>query len=264
MDRLRDRFWIWGHPAGSHDNEWGMTGMHSRMTPAEGAYYLGVRNALMICYRNKPQPPFDQETMALDPLREVIWSVVGDSASSNNTETLGYLDEIVRIAKDHPNIKGAIFDDFFCAGRENFYTPPVLNKMRNVLHNAPGGKLDMWAVVYDYQLDTDIQKHVDEFDGITFWTWKQEDLQNFQQNLEKIRRIANGKKLLLGCYLYDYGAAREMSVENMALQLEWYAEAVRSGKADGVILLSNTVADLGFEAVEYARKWLAEHGDEEL
>ena len=29
-----------------------------------------------------------------------------------------------------------------------------------------------------------------------------------------------------------------------------------------MILLSNTVADLGFEAVEFTKQWIAEHGDE--
>ena len=41
MENLRDRFWIWGHEAGSHDSDYNISG-HSRMTPAEGAFYLGV------------------------------------------------------------------------------------------------------------------------------------------------------------------------------------------------------------------------------
>ena len=38
------------------------------MTPAEAAYYLGVRNTLFITYGNKPEPPFDQHLLALSPL----------------------------------------------------------------------------------------------------------------------------------------------------------------------------------------------------
>ena len=46
-DTVRDRFWIWGHEAGclhKHaDNVWKIPG-ESKMTPAEGASYLGIPN----------------------------------------------------------------------------------------------------------------------------------------------------------------------------------------------------------------------------
>ena len=58
-ERIRDRFWIWCHEAGSHNAGWGLPGI-SRMTPVEGAAYLGVPNLLMIRYEGKPAPPYDQ------------------------------------------------------------------------------------------------------------------------------------------------------------------------------------------------------------
>lgn len=46
-DTVRDRFWIWGHEAGclhKHaNNVWKIPG-ESKMTPAEGASYLGIPN----------------------------------------------------------------------------------------------------------------------------------------------------------------------------------------------------------------------------
>ena len=44
---LRDKFWLWGHPEGRYNNEYGNTGI-SRMTPMEGCLYLGVRNTFMV------------------------------------------------------------------------------------------------------------------------------------------------------------------------------------------------------------------------
>ena len=71
-----------------------------------------------------------------------------------------------------------------------------------------------------------------------------------------------GKRILLGCYLYDYGNKKQFTKEQMEFQLNRYAKAIRDGEVEGVILLSNTVADLGFEAVEFTKQWIAEHGDE--
>ena len=38
----------------------------------------------------------------------------------------------------------------------------------------------------------------------------------------------------------------------------------KEGKIEGFILHSNAVADMDFEAVAVAKKWMAEHGDEEI
>lgn len=260
--KLRDCIWIWGHPAGCHDENWGIEPLHSRMTACESAYYLGARNCIVVCYGNKPVPPFDQEAMALDSLRETIWSVVGAGDCDNNVETLGHLDEILRISQKYPNIKGAIFDDFFFDSRIKDYTVEKIAEVRRRLHEVPGGKLDLWVVVYDYLMDDAKEEYLEHFDGVTYWTWYGQDLEKFEENYAKIRQKCTGKRLLLGCYLYDYGNHKQLTKEQMEFQLNRYAEAIKKGEAEGMILLSNTVADLGFEAVEFTKQWIAEHGDE--
>ena len=269
MEKLRDRFWIWGHPAGSHDDTgWGLDGLHSRMTPCECAYFLGVPNVIMVCYNDRPRPPFEQEALALDCLKETIWSLVGNSRSDPNVRTLGNLEEVLKIAEKHPNITGVVFDDFFSHGRDRIYTPEMLASIRGELRSRPPRPLDMWVVVYDYVLDHPMERHLEQFDGITYWTWCGKDLSLYEKNFARLREIARGKRIMLGCYLYDYGAAKktgrrqELTAEDMRFQLERYARAVREGEAEGIILLSNTVADLGFEAVEFTKRWLDRHGDE--
>ena len=38
---IKDKLWIWGHEAGSHNGGYGIP-KPSRMTPVEGAFYLAV------------------------------------------------------------------------------------------------------------------------------------------------------------------------------------------------------------------------------
>ena len=75
MTAVRDSLWIWGHEAGSQsaencEGQWGPIGP-SRVTPAEAAHYMGIPNCIMVVYRNRPAPPFDQEALALDVIKAV-------------------------------------------------------------------------------------------------------------------------------------------------------------------------------------------------
>src|SRR5688500_13705774 len=55
-ETVRDRLWMWAHPAGSYNtatnNEWPFTDYGftktSRLTPAEGARYLGLPNVIFV------------------------------------------------------------------------------------------------------------------------------------------------------------------------------------------------------------------------
>ena len=79
MSTVRDKLWLWGQSPDTHyvtSNGFGMPG-RSLMTAREGCAYLGVRNCLRVRSQGKPAPPFDQESMALDTLERVVWSLGG-------------------------------------------------------------------------------------------------------------------------------------------------------------------------------------------
>ena len=44
---LRERCWLWGHPEGRYNAEFGNTEV-SRMTPMECCSYLGIANTFMV------------------------------------------------------------------------------------------------------------------------------------------------------------------------------------------------------------------------
>ena len=81
-DTIRDRFWLWGHEAGSHDCEWNLP-TTSRMTPVEAACYLGIPNLLMIRYNGKPAMPYDQLTIPMRVLRRVGSGITGARGKSS-------------------------------------------------------------------------------------------------------------------------------------------------------------------------------------
>src|SRR5438270_3965790 len=82
---VRDRLWLWGHDAGSHNASWGLP-KPSRITPVEAAFYLGVPNVIMVRYSGRPPLPLDQYAVPFRPLRQVVWSVVGAGGQTDPKE----------------------------------------------------------------------------------------------------------------------------------------------------------------------------------
>src|SRR5437762_6522180 len=82
---VRDKFWLWGHDAGSHNDGWGLPGP-SRITPAEAAFYMGIPNLIMVRYKGRPLLPLDQFAVPLQALQRVVWSAVGAHGQSDEEE----------------------------------------------------------------------------------------------------------------------------------------------------------------------------------
>ena len=173
MPTLRDKLWIWGQEAGCHSKTAERSGWGgippSRMTQAEAAYYMGIERVMMVVFDDKPTPPFDQHAKALTPLKEVVWSVLGDMLSTRN-ESESDLAEVLRIAELYPNVTGGIMDDFFREG-EPRYSREAVADIRDRLH-AAAMPLHLWMVLYDYQLNLDVGEFLELCDVITLWTWK--------------------------------------------------------------------------------------------
>ena len=261
-ERIRDRFWIWCHEAGSHNTGWGLAGT-SQMTPVEGAAYLGVPNLLMIRYEGKPAPPFHQAYVPFRPFRQVVWSVVGAGGATGEAERR----EVLRLAAREPNLTGVIMDDFFRDPKPGESIGTLsLGQIRDLRGNltVDGRRLDLWVVLYDHQLDLPVGPYLELCDTITFWTWKADQLKDLEANFAKAERLTPGKRRILGCYLYDYGRARPMPVEAMKAQCETGLRWLKAGRIDGMIFLASCICDLDLEAVEWTRRWIAEVGDQPL
>ena len=71
-------------------------------------------------------------------------------------------------------------------------------------------------------------------------------------------------RYMFGCYLWNFGEEKEATAEAVTWQLDWYRERILNGEAEGVVLHTNTMADLDYEAYDAAEAWMDAHGDEEL
>lgn len=269
MAKMRDYFWLWGQDAGTHhyvgakkENVWKLPG-ENRMGPVEGANYMGIRNICRVVMGGKPEIPFDAESEKLKNMNEVVWSAIGDSSSTSNALDKSTVDEVIRQAEKYPNITGAILDDFFTNPDNNaVYVPRIsfndMKIMRDKLHNFSKRKLDLWVVWYEYELDYDIQDYLELCDVVTFWTWKGSNLAFLDKNIQKVVTRTPGKRRLAGCYMWNYGECKPLTIEEMKFQCERYYDWIKKGWIEGIIFCSNCICDIGLESVEWTKKWIAE------
>ena len=259
MDTVRDRLWMWGHAAGSHDTGWGIS-RTSRMTPLEGAAYLGVPNLVLIRYQDVPAMPFDQYAIPFRALDRVYWSVTGASGATSKEER----DHVFGLAERFPNIVGLFLDDFFTQRGDPDPAVMSLDEVRSLKRRMVLADRDLRLGVtfYDHDLDRpELIPHLDLCDDVGLFTWEAHRLRNLETNLATLERISPSSTKFLNLYLYDYGCKQPMPLDLMQLQAEIGLRWLREGRVGGLILLASCICDLEFEAVEWTRKWIAEVGD---
>ena len=257
---VKDRLWLWCHPAGSHNGIYGVP-RDSRITPVEACCYLGIRNALMVRYHDYgPFPPFDQYALPFQALDRVVWSVVGASGQTDDETRRAVLD----LARRIPNLTGVMMDDFFRGhDRDGTFSAALsldeLRKMRGELRLADR-TLDLWVVLYSRELDEPVQDYLALSDVVTFWLWTSEEIPSIETSFGRFEQVAAKQRKVLGCYLYDYGNKQPMPLELMKAQCDFGLTMLKSGRIEGMIFLASCVCDIELETVEWLRGWVADVG----
>jgi len=256
---LREKIWLWGHPEGRYNNMYNNEKI-SRMTPMECCDYLGIRNTFMVPVEWEVNRR--QYNKSFTTLKEVGWECYD---AGKNPEII---EPLIAEAKDFENIGRVVFDDF--QRDDEFKNIAVENfwKVHERLHNNEVRPLDMWMVLYTHEFGVDAEKdtifkdYVEPFDGIIMWTWKESDVKLIPEKFEIFKSLTPNTRRMFGCYLYNFGESKQATGEAVKWQLDWYREKLISGEAEGIVLHTNTMADLDYEAYDVALEWMNKHGDE--
>ncbi len=244
MRTVSDGLWLWGHPAGSLNP-------NSQVTPLDGAAYLGTKNIFYVPMGRRMDRAAETEKMAA--VTGIGWSM----------ESERQVLELIELKKRYPNITIAVFDDFF--NEENVaanYTNYSIEKMQELKRRLHDVGIEMWVVVYTRLLHMDVSDYLAVFDGVSYWFWHEATEDEFEAKCQWFFTNCPEQKKLIGCYLYDFGNAKEMPPETVRYQLDRNLMFMKEGRIDGIVLHTNAVGGLGYEGYEEARRWTLEHGEE--
>ena len=292
---IRDHLWIFTVAAGGDNDYLERAGVRggSRMTPAEGAFYLNVPNLLLIRENDRPRLPdgetwraqteFEQYATAFRPLSRVVWSVVGSGGQGGLAE----LPHVLRLAQKFPNISGIYLDDFIVdarrladgrvAGRPAIQ-PAELKAARERLRWT-GRPMDVWVTLYTHEINRRGTRPARPFAAAsrrwpafsTSSTCSRSGLgtppswQFLDDNLEALERIAPKKaRIALGLYIWDFHNGKPVPPDLMRHQCERGLAWLQEGRIQEMIFLANTVLDVGLPSAEFAREWIAKVGGLQL
>lgn len=259
----RDRFWLFASPTGSTAPH---TLRRTVMSPAEGALYMGIPNVYMNQANagaesklGRFDPPFEQYAVALRPFKRVLWGLVGSGGFTTPEERAEGIELILKT----PNFVGAHLDDFFVSkpkDKRAMLAVDELAEIRRTLRSAGRG-LEIYSTYYTTLLKLPLDDYLKLLDGVTFWTWKPEDLSHLEANVAQVKQIAPHLKIILGCYLVDFTRKTSIPIPAMQRQCEFGLAALKQKRIEGMMFLSNGVMDVGFESVEWTRRWIEKVGD---
>ena len=90
------------------------------------------------------------------------------------------------------------------------------------------------------------------------------NLWKFEDKFKIYKEKTQGKKRILGLYLYNFGDYKKADPKQVAWQLDRYYELLRNKEVDGICLHTNTMADLDHEGYKVCCEWLEKHKDDVL
>lgn len=266
--KLRDKLWLCTYRAHNFDRFYGLEperriGCWSRITPAEGAHMLGIKNVIMVMSDGIPVPFSVESEGYVDSfyrMNNVWWSITGCYGFKIGTEE----DYILEISKNNSKINGAFAADLLNFTKSDAQVKAILESSAAKLDKCKN-KIELWAPVqFDAARHYSNAGCCDALDGVVLFNRFSEEIPYMEKQFEAMEKLFTGKKKMLGVNLYDYLKFKSVSEKNMAIQLELGRRLIIEGRIEGMVIHTNCNMGLGFDSEFYTRKWMDDFADEEI
>jgi len=261
-NNLKDRLWMWGHDTGVYDGPKGVYNIpvSAPISMAEGIKSMGIPNVCVI----REGTPDEEYRKQFKDVKRIAWAL----AMGSNRSYKGLKKYVFGLRDTMPNMTGYYLDDFF-HGKPKVETDPApaalsMDEMKELYAETLAYKrrLDLAIVLYTSQIGPWIKPVMKCVDTVSLWIWDGNDIAKIEGNFKKYRALVPDKPTLLGIYMWDFGGKKELSKDFMVKQLDYAYRLYKEGQIEGLIFHCTPLCNKGLAAVDYARGWIAEHGNE--
>lgn len=251
-ETLQDRCWMSGDDVGLFDapgNPWNIPS-EGKVGMVEACGKMGLENVAVIRGGLKPA----ECSRRLAGMKRIAWPVGGPPSQSGMSLDeqcecgFGLLDEM-------PNLIGFELDDF---------PHDRLVTLRRRL-DGYSRELDLRLAVSDESLDREslVVPCADQATAVTFWVRQGRNLMDLERIFRRYRTLLPFKPTFLGVRLWDFGARKPMNLGCLRHELEYGLELWHRREIEGFVFSVSSLCNKSLPAVEYARQWIAVHGDEQ-
>lgn len=248
----RENVFVWGGPT----PKWG--GSMAKDTSIKAKEFFDLDNVMYV------YGPLNREMMDLHKDCKKLICHLGrncrtkDAAMESDAEEAEFLS---KLSLEYPNITGGVVDDMIMNYGKN-YSLKEYRAIYEGLHKH-NPDLELCSVVYAWELEQEEKiKIISEFiDHVILWFWSKTELLNFDVTLEKCRTLFRGKPIMLGIFMFDYGAA---CLPNSPATMNYHLEKARRALADGKIREIVILGDREIEKCPETARFIQEYLQKEF
>ena len=259
---LASKFWVWGYLMDETPDMVSFVPNPTYCSLETAAQYLDLKN---IVYMN---PMHDLNLKSYDSGKLERFNSDGNIICAITNDSQLCSDAALRISRQslrHPNIKGALIDDFLDHGgaTDNLSVETMKQTYYNLKSVNP--ELKLYVVRYMHQDPHELDPYLDYFDVINLWNWVSTEYgwrAVYDRFLHQLRRDT-GKPVIQGIFLHNYAETYKNTEEPvpldlLELQCEKIFPKVRDGSLDGCIFLQSGwfSAKSHRKQVEFLREYL--------
>ena len=245
----KENVFVWGGPTPS----WG--GSMDKDASLKAQAYFDLENVMYV------YGPLNQEMMDLHKNCKKLICHLGRNCRTKNAAMSSDAEEAELLSKlslEYPNIVGGVVDDMSGNCGEN-YSHAEYRAIHQALHKH-NPDLELYGVVYTWELERmpeRVRLVSDCIDHVILWFWSKTDLMHFDLALERCRAIFPGKPIMLGIFMFDYGAScLPNSPAVMAYHFEKARRALADGKVQDIVILGDREIEKCPETAEFIREYL--------
>ena len=244
-----NRFWIWGYVLDQVPGKVQFVSGNTSCSLETAAAYLDCPNVFWMNSLHSLESLNDTQWGHLSTFDSLVCGLThiehgGDGSGDWELFYRESAEKIARMSLRHPNIKGAIIDDFRCPeGPSKDLSDEELHAINGILKEI-NPALKLYLVHYHVSRTPEmLESCAADFDGLTLWAWHSTDhfwKALYEDEIRKLRRMYPGKELIQGQFIHAYGdAGGAQPMDQMELQCESIAYQMDRGRLDGWCALQN-------------------------
>ena len=261
---ILDRLWLWGMKVNvlQAGREYPIPDFRdSTLTVEQAIQMTGIRNIYMAGALE-----INEQTLADMPSAERIvckWSLhkgVEGKCVLDIDACVSRLMAAKELAKKDSRIEGFHIDDFNTGSMDAGATPEHVAQMQ-FLNATTRPLLPLYGTFYTMSLERpDIAEMMRYFDTLILPLWHYTELETLEQRFDRSDELSGGKPILMAMYVYDFGNGKQITRDEMAIQLDFVEKMIRSKRVTGLLVCGTCMLDIGWESADYYCEWIKRVG----
>lgn len=243
MKMKNNRMWVWGYVLDQVPGTVPFVPKKTWCSLETAVSYLGADNAVFMNSCTDLAELNDGLFAHLDSCKQVVCGL-------QHGKYLESAAAVSRFSLTHPNVTGAVIDDFldtlgdYYRGPSADMTPAELQAVRDALRSA-NPDLKLYVVRYTRQDPAALLPYLPYFDVLNLWVWGAGENFWYNDYVDTVARyrLMYGKEILQGLFVHQYGPdedwATPMPENLMASQVRAVGNELRKEHIGGWCFLQN-------------------------